>query len=260
MKQLTKNENIKYGFICASKRYMNEHIDVHRHDFFELELYLNAGGSHILDGVEHTLKRGLLFFMTPMNFHDCDIQNAEFYNVMFTGNLCDPELLVPLTNRAPLALNLNEETTSFFAIILEELTKHPNDLTFSAALLNAILAKLVADIAPVKLLDERSVIKELELYILNNFREEITLNDVAKQANLSPNYLSHLFKKETGQNFKTYLNTLRYDYAKKLLAFTDMTVQEICNECGFHDYPNFIRRFRQHTDLYPSAYREKFHK
>lgn len=259
MDQLFKKETIKNGYICATKRHMNEHIDVHRHDFFELELYLNAGGEHILDGVKYPLKRGLLFFMTPMNFHDCNIQNAEFYNVMFSGNLCDPELLTSLTKRAPLALILNEETIDFFAMLLSELTRHPDDLTFSAALLNAILAKLVADIAPVKLLEERSVIKELELYILNNFREEITLNDMAKQANLSPNYLSHLFKKETGQNFKTYLNTIRYDYAKRLLTFTDMTVQEICNECGFHDYPNFIRRFRQHTGLYPVAYRENFH-
>ena len=87
---------------------------------------------------------------------------------------------------------------------------------------------------------------------------ELKLEDVASEVALAPTYFSRLFKAEKGINFKVYLNNMRFEYAKKLLEHTDMTVLQICTECGFNDYPNFIRRFKQHTGYYPVQYRELF--
>ena len=73
---------------------------------------------------------------------------------------------------------------------------------------------------------------------------------------LSESHFSRKFLEETGKNFKEYLNNIRYDYARKLLVYSDMTVLQICSECGFDDYPNFVRRFKMKTGSSPTEYRK----
>ena len=97
----------------------------------------------------------------------------------------------------------------------------------------------------------------MQFYIINHFREKVTLEDVAKYVGLTPTYASAVFKKEMDTNFKKYLNDLRFSYAKKLLTCSDMSVTQICGECGFEDYPNFIRRFRERFGMSPSQVRQK---
>lgn len=55
---------------------------------------------------------------------------------------------------------------------------------------------------------------------------------------------------------KKYLNNMRFEYAEKLIINSDMSIMQICKECGFNDYPNFVRRFKQHTGFYPLEYKK----
>lgn len=96
------------------------------------------------------------------------------------------------------------------------------------------------------------------LYIQSNFRNQITLSDVADVVGLSPAYLSNIFSKESGVSFKKHLNNLRYEYVKKLLAFSDMSVSEICFASGFNDYTNFFRGFKKHYGKSPMQYKDFF--
>ena len=57
---------------------------------------------------------------------------------------------------------------------------------------------------------------------------------------------------------KEYLNNLRFEYAKKLLTESELTVQEVCDSCGFDDYPNFIRRFKNRFNMSPMQYKKAF--
>ena len=102
---------------------------------------------------------------------------------------------------------------------------------------------------------QSGVARKMQFYIINHFREKVTLEDVARYAGLTPAYASAVFKKEMATNFKRYLNNLRFSYAKNLLTCSDMSVTQICGECGFEDYPNFIRRFKKHFGMTPSDMR-----
>jgi two-component system response regulator YesN len=91
--------------------------------------------------------------------------------------------------------------------------------------------------------------------MLRHFREDPSLASVAAVAGYTPNYFSARFKEEMGESFKQYLDRLRFDYAKKLLEHSSLTVSQVCRESGFDDYPNFVRRFSARFGCSPSKLR-----
>ncbi|MBR5496327.1 MAG: helix-turn-helix domain-containing protein [Oscillospiraceae bacterium] len=258
MQKLSKSNYIKNGYLSAAKKAENTFIQTHFHDFYELELIVSGDGTYTVDGTEYKIEPGCLFFLTPLDFHHVNIKNAELYNVMFLGNICDQATLQSLTKNSPIFLKTSGKSRLLLENLLTELCENIDDKNFSEMLLNTILAKLEKEIVSNESVRELSAINKAELYILNNFRSNLKLEDVANEVAFAPTYFSRIFKAKKGQSFKNYLNTMRFEYAKKLLEHTEMTVMQVCNECGFNDYPNFIRRFKQHTTYYPAEYRRLY--
>jgi len=94
-------------------------------------------------------------------------------------------------------------------------------------------------------------------YIYTNSHQNITVDDVATFLKKSNNYFSSLFKKEMGLSFVEYLNRLRIEEAKVLLAQTTMMTYEIAERVGFNDYKYFSVVFRNTTGKSPSQYRKE---
>ncbi len=78
-------------------------------------------------------------------------------------------------------------------------------------------------------------------YISDNFKSDITLHDVAKEKGYNYQYLSRVFNRVMGMNFKRMLNLYRLEYAYALLQDTDRSISDICFESGFQS----IRSFNQ---------------
>lgn len=256
MRKFLTTSYIKNGYISATKKSINANVSAHWHEFYEIEYFISGSGTCNLDGVEYPITDGLLLFMTPTSFHSIETTDATILNVMFTENICDISLLSTLATHAPLVVDTDMNIKNYLTTLIMELISQKQNLKYASTLMNAILAKLTICSTTSDTIERSSVIRNLEFYILNNFRNPLSLEDAAKHLNLSPTYVSYLFKKETGKNFKTYLNELRFDYAKKLLIFSDMTVMQICSACGFEDYPNFIRRFEKKFGVYPVQFRK----
>ena len=84
---------------------------------------------------------------------------------------------------------------------------------------------------------------------------DFTLVALADEIGISPNYLSSVFKMETGVRFKKYLNTFRIDRAKELLADGRYKIYEVADLVGIEDSRYFSQIFRTYTGLKPSEYR-----
>lgn len=90
-----------------------------------------------------------------------------------------------------------------------------------------------------------------------NLHRSIALAELAGAVNLSPAYLSQLFKSETGLSPGKYLTTLRMEKAGQLLATGFLSIKQIMAEAGYNNKSNFLRRFRRYFDLSPTEYRKR---
>lgn len=257
--RFTSENNLSGGIISAGKKKINSSFTTHWHEFYEIEYIISGSGTYIIDGVKYDIRPGMIFFMTPVNFHSVDAQNAEIYNLMFSGSACNEIYLSALLkNSGTTAFCADEKEQNFFKTIFNELTDKNNRDIFPL-LVDCITAKICKRITK----EENkplTVSQSAILYISDNFRSPISLKTVAAHIGISPTYLSETFKRQTGAGFKEYVNSLRFEYARKLLLHSDMAVIEVCNESGFEDYANFIRRFKIKFGVSPTQYRKTVQK
>lgn len=94
-------------------------------------------------------------------------------------------------------------------------------------------------------------------FLQQHFRENISLEQIARAAHVSVSRLCHLFQERMQTTAIAYLNELRIGWAKRLLAATDRTCLEICYDCGFENLSYFNRTFKKLTGLTPSQFRKQ---
>ena len=254
MHVLPKSRFIKNGILSAERKTHCGIGSVHSHDFFEIEYILDGTGVYTVNGTPYPLQAGMLFFMSPADTHSVATEGAEFYNVMFPCSFFDTDLLYSLFAPGTAAvLSLSEADRSVMNALFSELPeKEPQ---YARHFLRCILLKL-STLTQEQKTTPHSHIRAAIVYILEHFRNGITLQDTAAHLGLTEAYLSTLFLQEAGKNFKNYVDELRFDHAAKLLSSTELTVAEVCTASGFSDYANFSRRFRTQFGCTPSEYRK----
>ncbi|WP_143309105.1 helix-turn-helix domain-containing protein [Chitinophaga vietnamensis] len=85
-----------------------------------------------------------------------------------------------------------------------------------------------------------------------------SVQQIAQQLHLSPNYLSNLLKVLTGQNTQQHIHEKLISKAKEKLSTTDLSVSEIAYELGFEHPQSFSKLFKMKTHLSPVAFRQSF--
>lgn len=93
-------------------------------------------------------------------------------------------------------------------------------------------------------------------YIKDNYSKELSLESLATVFGYSPTYLSRMFQKYAGTNYKTYLQSVRVEYAYKELMNTDSSIGEIAEHNGFPDSRALAKVFRKKYGLLPSEYKK----
>jgi AraC-like DNA-binding protein len=86
--------------------------------------------------------------------------------------------------------------------------------------------------------------------------EEMSRDDVAAVACLSPSHFSRVVKQTFGQSFTDLLARMRVDKARELLSRTDRSLIQVCLDCGFSDPSYFTKVFRRHVGKTPGEYRK----
>lgn len=94
-------------------------------------------------------------------------------------------------------------------------------------------------------------------YINFNLNLPLSLKSVAEELNLNPNYLSTLYKKETGTTITDFINHARVKLAIKLLNTSDMQIQNIACYVGIEDVNYFSKLFKKIIGITPTAYRSQ---
>lgn len=100
------------------------------------------------------------------------------------------------------------------------------------------------------------IASEVDEYLFNNINEKITLKEISNFVNVSPNYLSQLFKEAKGVNLFDYLQAKKIEYAKTLLKSRDKNISEVAYATGFSDPLYFAKVFKKAVGVSPKQYRD----
>ena len=95
-------------------------------------------------------------------------------------------------------------------------------------------------------------------YIERYLESNLTVDDIAHEADVSKPYLFALFQKHLNCSPHKYLTTCRLNRAKTRLSGTADTIKEIASNCGFESIECFYRAFKKHSGITPAAYRTKY--
>jgi len=93
-------------------------------------------------------------------------------------------------------------------------------------------------------------------YMQDHLMEEVSRDDVAEVACLSPSHFSRVIKQTFGYSFTDLFAQIRVDKAKEMLVSTDRSLLQISLDCGFNDQSYFTKVFQKYTGSTPGDYRK----
>lgn len=151
------------------------------------------------------------------------------------------------------------ETTSKSIVL--SLRQNDNQMDFHSRSLASELLYLISKNMLVKRKVKRnsdSRIFEALLYIETNYKNVISLDDIADYFKVSSGYFSRYFKKQTGSSFLKYLNDYRLEKAAEKLSNSSDKISAIANQTGFANINSFNKKFRLKFGISPKKYRENY--
>ncbi|OKP80773.1 DNA-binding response regulator [Paenibacillus helianthi] len=102
----------------------------------------------------------------------------------------------------------------------------------------------------------QSVVQRVIQFINLHISKDLSREEIANHVYLNPDYLTRIFKKETGMAISDYLLQERLRIAQELLVKTDMPISAVASQIGYSNFSHFSRTFKKHTNLNPNEYRQ----
>jgi AraC-like DNA-binding protein len=263
--------------------------DAHRHEYFQIQLNLAGSARQHIGATARPLAPGYLSFVLPYRVHRVPHPpGSKFWVISFNQRFLRPELDIDPLDLEDVPLERAPELAPFLFQEFMDFRLAGADLAFardacgkmaqessrrrfcSLEIIRAHLTLLLGVVcraheselaalaaAQPQRKSRRDALSRVVRYVRENLTQRITLGEAAAAADLSPNYLAHLLKKETGKTFTDLVTERRMEKAQELLAHTTLRISEIAGAVGFEDVAYFARRFRQQFKLAPRDYRTK---
>ncbi len=164
------------------------------------------------------------------------------------------ELVVMISRAAVEAGAVQSEVLGMNFRFLTELAVIDDD-EHLAAWLRKILEHVMSTIEQQKDFTPPLLIGKALDFMRRNLHRDISRDEVARHAGISPSHFSRLLKERTGRSFTELLRQCRVDLACELLNSTEQTLAEIADTCGFCDQSYFTRVFQDVKGLTPGQFR-----
>lgn len=255
-------------------------VPMHWHSEFEINYVVRGRGEFICGNDRLSAVQGDILVLPPNMLHaaypdqedELVYQALVFHPAMLGANMndrCTAECIRPLMN-GTLKVNLlvrtdngqyrqmRESVEQIFACVTGK-RKLP-DLLLKSELMKLFWLLETEETCLCRKkagIDYCEAIRPALEYMVKNFREEITVAQLAALTHLSESYFMSCFKKAAGVGAIGYLAQLRMDAACEALACTEEQISEIALACGYENLSNFNRQFRKITGCSPKEYRKQ---
>lgn len=241
-------EAIKYAYLYPRDRVLRFS------DLKVTERQRDGGAITILNDIEDCIRicdgdKARLLLEKHMN---------EMMNGQFTVEYCKNvyvDAMITLRKTVE-AMGLN--AIQLFGYDIREKYKDYENITLVTAWTISLMEIAIAAIEERKLSFDHNIEMKIKTYIHEHLYDDISLDRVADELGIKPNYLGKLFKKSTGINFTEYLTACRLVEAEKLLKENHLSVNDIANKLGYSSTNHFIRIFKEKYGETPKKYQLLF--
>lgn len=226
---------------------------------YELEFYIENGGTTYLDGRAVPVREGVMLCAKPGQVRYSELPLKTYYLKVREdeGELCQRLAALPEVLTGVDTAGLSDKVRGILAAEAagEELLHVARMLALLAAVFDA--ARGAEALQSIPQHKNRQAIGAGLAFMEAHFREKCTLSDIAAAAHFSPVYFHGLFKKALGRSPYEYLTRLRIEEAKRLLFTARLDMTKVAERCGFSSQSYFNCVFRRETGETPSAYRRR---
>ena len=264
------------GKTIQNKQYPHETEQPHRHAYYEICIFINGAGSHMIDFKTFPIRGNSIHFLTPGQVHLISrdenyhgfllVFSREFYSLGLQDE--DPLMTLPFfnNNTSEPILNLKEEE---FAELLDIIDHLRNDYKRDSEIREDVLRSYLH----IFLLKcryffnrnyfDKDIIKDPTFLLVNKFRKLVEQNfkevhlvkEYADLLHETPSHLNKIVKLITGLNASEFIIKRIVLEAKRLLIYTDLSNKEISFKMNYDDPSYFSRLFRKKVGTSPSVFR-----
>ena len=248
----------------------------HSHNAFEILLVLAGNAVICVNGKKIKLKSGDIAVVSPHKVHDILSNNRdgttflilqvsrnflEDYLSNFKTTIFNDVLLTPFFSEEE-ANNLRNELLKFgIDYFSSSSEKDSMNILYKllGILINIFNHVNYVTISEQEYLEHKKIIGRISRiaeYIEKNYQFKLTLEDIAKEENLSVNYVSQFFTKYIGVTFQKYLNNVRLEAALRLLIDNSLSISDVATYSGFADTKYMAIVFRRYFGCPPNEYRK----
>lgn len=247
---------------CRYTKNSGKHYKPHMHRTFSIGAIDDGEVEYSVDSYFARLKKGSLAIINPDTLHSCNpLKSCErsyymlYLDTSWCATLQNSDIFISTQSILLEDERLYEsyiKTMDFFMSDGYLIEKEQMMIT----LLESIFSKINST---KKFIDKKDSlpVRELKQILLENFDEDITVNEVAKSLQVNSYTLLRNFKDEVGITPHTFRLNARIEQAKKLLS-AKIDISEVAQECGFFDQSHFHRNFKAITTVTPREYQLNF--
>ncbi|HOJ09426.1 MAG TPA: AraC family transcriptional regulator [Clostridiales bacterium] len=251
-------------------------IEYHNHDFYEIFYFMSGNVTYMIEGKSYRLKPGDILLIHNNELHKPLVESGGVYerivvwvnpDFLKKQSLYNTNLSLCFESSFPEKNNLIRPEPEMLDVLKDILAKFENacnSVSYGSNILKDIyLLEFIVYINKSFLqsfgdkLDEDieydEKVNNIIKYVNKNLNDDLSLDSLAQKFYLSKYHLLREFKKYTGYTIHQYIHQKRLIMAKSLLK-EGMSVTEVCNRCGFGDYSNFIRAFKNAFGESPGKY------
>ena len=271
-------------FYLADRHKSTFDFPIHSHPEYELNFIGNAAGVQrtVGDHSEAIDDYDLVLITSPNLEHvweqgECQSADIREITIQFTSDVLPDSLLSKnqfhsirqMLERARCGLAFSLPTIMKVYGKLDALTHQQRgfhavldflELLYELSLAGDSRTLSSSSFARIETRSESRRVAKVQEYIAQHYSEDIRLETLADLVGMTPVSFSRFFHQRTGRTLSSYIIDIRIGTASRQLIDSDLTVAEICYDCGFNTLSNFNRLFRKHKGCSPTEFRENFHK
>lgn len=261
--------NQEVGYTLRMNYSYSENFELHYHDYFEVFITVSGQTIQLVNGKKQVLPEHSMVLIRSGDVHTYIKEgDFSFVNLTFSadtmkklcfyfGDISESLLLQKMPPTVVLSTDNFKSTMDKFNALN---TIDVNDTQKLKLKMKLILTDVVAHFLEVETNQVAPTVPDWLAKLTNHIKKpenmQLSLTDMTKHSGKTREHISRSFKKYYNMTVSDFMNEQRLNYSANLLLNTNLSIIDICYECGFQNLSWFYRNFKKKYTATPAQFRK----